>query len=971
MKVSAAQPFQIVYSLYQHEYMGFLFESFVVHVDQYGKLTFQHQNISSQNAREFASGLDEKDFKLIELMDSMQQEAMVKKFSRKLIKPAEFFLKIYDKQRGNVDVQNEIESFLEKRRAKILSLIKGRQMYEMGNDGEPTWRKIEITPKNASVLFHFRRNADNTHYFPTIKYNGEKLEWQYKGAYLICHNPAWLVLNNKLYGFQGEVDGYKLKPFLNKKFIVIPRNLEDTYYKKFIAPLVASFKVFAKGFKIENEKLAPEPVLNFSEFGNGNTMDLFEEMEESESDKIMFELSFRYGNYQFPADKIQPISVKLEKQGNDYTFHKVRRVNSEEKSAIGFLSSIGMSLKNARAVMSKPEAFNWINDNLIPLEEKGFKINQKGANGKRYFLGESSIKVQINESIDWFDVNAIVKFGEFEIPFKELRKYITKNRREIKLPNGELAVIPESWFREYGELFAFVHLDVEKGTSHLYKHHLALISDLKKNQLAEVTISRKLEKLKNLESIGNFEMPLHFTGTLRPYQKAGYDWLCFLNEFGFGGCLADDMGLGKTVQTLALLQARKSVADSASLLVMPTSLLYNWEMEIKKFTPRLRIFIYTGTHRKKNPSVFEDFDIILTSYGIIRLDAEILSGYNFDYIILDESQAIKNPSSIVAKAVHQLNSKYKLILTGTPVENSTLDLWSQISFINPGLLGTMSFFKNEYMVPIEKKKDESKTQKLYSLIKPFILRRQKSQVAKELPEKVENIKYSEMTARQAEMYDEVKSKFRNQILDTIEKQGLSQSQLLVLQGLTQLRQLANHPKMVDESFEGVSGKIEDVMYMLDNAQSEGHKTLVFSQFVKLLTIMRSELEQRGYKYCYLDGSTRDRKSVVEQFQNDDSVRIFLISLKAGGLGLNLTEADYVFLLDPWWNPAVEAQAVDRAHRIGQDKKVFTYKFITRNSVEEKILELQKKKLKLAQNLITKDENIYKSFSKEEIESILA
>lgn len=971
MKVSSAQPFQIVYSLYQHEYMGFLFESFVIHVDKFGKLTFQHQNISSQNAEEFESGLDETDFELIKLMDSIQQEAIIRRFSKKYVKPADFFLKIYDKEKGNKEIREEIERFIERRRSKILSLIKGKELYEMGNDGEPAWRKIEIMPKNASVLFHFRRNHDNTHYFPTIKYDGEKLEWQYKGAFLICHSPAWLVVNNRLYGFQGEVDGYKLKPFLNKKFIVIPRNMEENYYQKFVAPLVASFNVYAKGFRIQNEKLEPEPILHFSEFGNGTNGNLFEDSAVPEPDKIVFELCFQYGNYQFPANKVQPISVKLEKVGEDYTFHKVRRAKTVEKGTIGFLSSIGLPLSNARAVMDKSSAFGWINSNLMPLTEQGIRLNQKNSNGKKYFLGTSSIQLQINENIDWFDVNAIIRFGDYEIPFKDLRKYMSRNRREFKLPNGELAVIPESWFKDYGELFAFVNHDPDNETPSLKKHHLALVSDLKKENLAEVTMSRKLEQLRDLETVNSFEVPAHFEGKLRPYQKAGFDWLSFLNEYGFGGCLADDMGLGKTVQTLAMLQARKSVAKGASLLVMPTSLIYNWEMEIKKFTPRLRIFLYTGTHRKKDPEIFKDFDIILTSYGIVRLDSEILSEYCFDYVILDESQAIKNPQSNISKAVRQLNSRHKLILTGTPVENTTLDLWSQMSFINPGLLGTMSFFKNEFLIPIERQRDDAKTQKLYSLIKPFILRRQKSQVAKELPEKVENIKYSEMTPSQAEMYEEVKSGFRNQILDTIEKQGMNKSQLLVLQGLTQLRQLANHPRMVDESFEGVSGKVEDVMYMLENAQSEGHKALVFSQFVKLLTLMREELESRGYKYCYLDGSTRDRKSVVETFQNDDSVRIFLISLKAGGLGLNLTEADYVFILDPWWNPAVEAQAVDRAHRIGQDKKVFTYKFITRNTVEEKILELQKKKLKLARELITTDESIYKSFSKEDIESILS
>jgi SNF2 family DNA or RNA helicase len=430
------------------------------------------------------------------------------------------------------------------------------------------------------------------------------------------------------------------------------------------------------------------------------------------------------------------------------------------------------------------------------------------------------------------------------------------------------------------------------------------------------------------------------------------------------------MGLGKTVQTLALLQNEKEKgATNASLLIMPTSLIYNWLMEARKFTPSLKIFNYTGTHREKNVAQFEGYDLVLTSYGTTRIDIDHLKNYYFNYIILDESQAIKNPDSNIARAVRELKSKYKLILTGTPIENSTMDLWSQMTFINPGLLGNQSFFRNEFLMPIEKKQDEIKTKRLYSIIKPFILRRHKSQVATELPEKIENIKYCKMTSEQEKEYEKVKSNYRNMILESIEEKGMSSSQLLVLQGLTKLRQIANHPKMVIEGYEADSGKLEDVTHMLQNALSSNHKILVFSQFVKHLSIFKDYLSREKITYAYLDGTTKDRQAQVDYFQNNEEVKVFLISLKAGGLGLNLTAADYVFILDPWWNPAVEAQAVDRAYRIGQKNKVFTYKFITTNTVEEKILNLQKNKLKLANDLITTEESFVKNLSKEDIQSI--
>ncbi|HTD42155.1 MAG TPA: DEAD/DEAH box helicase, partial [Mucilaginibacter sp.] len=462
---------------------------------------------------------------------------------------------------------------------------------------------------------------------------------------------------------------------------------------------------------------------------------------------------------------------------------------------------------------------------------------------------------------------------------------------------------------------------------------------------------------------------------LRPYQKAGFNWFHFLQNYHFGGCLADDMGLGKTIQTLALLQKHKEDTEAAgskstSLIIMPTSLIYNWMNEAKKFTPKLRIMVHTGTFRYKSPETFANYDVVITTYGITRIDIELFKTYFFEYIILDESQNIKNPSSKSYQSVKQLKSRFKLILSGTPVENSVNDLWTQMSFINPGLLGSQQFFQNEFVTPIEKKKDEDKARKLQALIKPFILRRTKEQVATELPPKTENLFYCKMSDEQASVYEKVKSEYRNELLKSLEDGTFAKTQIQVLQGLIKLRQIANHPSMIDEEYEGDSGKFEDVVHTLSNVLDGGHKVLVFSQFVKQLTIYRNHFEQEGIPYVYLDGSTQNRGDVVQRFQEDEKTRVFLISIKAGGVGLNLTEADYVFILDPWWNPAVEQQAIDRTHRIGQTKNVFIYKFITKDSVEEKILALQNRKLKVARALITTEESFIKSLSPEDIREIL-
>lgn len=983
MKVSTTQPFQIIYTILSHEYLGYLFEAFVVQLDAKGELTLLNQNISTKNIREFCEGLseyqpDENDFKLVKLIDSIQQDAIFKKFGgTKKRTIVDFFLKTYDVQKGDKALQELITDYIERVKAEIMPLLLNKQLFIMGSDGNPVWQKVDVLSESATVLFHFMRNADNTHYFPTIKYAGQKVDFQYKNAFIVCEEPAWMILENRLYHFEKDVDGKKLRPFLNKKFIVIPKSIEEDYYRKFVTSIITMFDVYAKGFDIHSENYRCVPVLSISEQKTKNQLVLVDSdsgapEEDTSETQVVLSLAFQYGKYTFRFDSFSASSnVSMEKKGDDYIFHKVKRDLPLEKEKLKVLQSLGMSLQNGKMLLPKTEAFSWLQASYPQLIEAGFEISQQvESDGKKYFLGYSKIEVTITEGNDWFDIHTLVKFGDFEIPFLKLRNLILQRKKEFALPNGEIAVIPEVWFTQYSELFAFVEHHHNDGFI-LKKHHLSLVQDMERDSLATTIMSRKLQKLRDFEEIQEYSVPKGFAGNLRPYQKAGYDWMRFLNDYNFGGCLADDMGLGKTVQTLALLQSQKeSGVASPSLLVMPTSLIYNWEAEARKFAPELKVLTYTGTYRDKNIEQFDNYDVVLTSYGIVRIDIDILKNYRFHYAILDESQSIKNPSSFITKAVMQLNTRHRLVLTGTPLENSTMDLWSQMTFVNPGLLGTQHFFKNEFQIPIEKKSDELKIQRLYSIIKPFMLRRHKSQVATELPPKIESIHYAKMTELQEKEYEEAKSYYRNLILEHIDTEGMAKSQMVVLQGLTKLRQIANHPRLTDHEYDGDSGKLDDVLEKLETVLEEGHKVLIFSQFVKHLDLFRERLDQEKRRYAYLDGSTYDRQAQVQLFQENNDVKIFLISLKAGGLGLNLTAADYVFILDPWWNPAIEAQAVDRAHRIGQVKTVFTYKFITKNSVEEKILSLQQNKQKLASELITTEEHFVKSLSKDDVIALL-
>jgi hypothetical protein len=954
--------------------------------------------VSSKNAPEFAAGLEPDDYELIKLCDELQQDAVVKEFWPRKITTAEFFLKTYNPEKGDKPLQEAISRYVQSRLGKLLAGLQGKQVFVMGRDGEPTWRALALAEVPASVLFHFRRNEESTHYFPTIQYQNQKLDFQFKNAVLVCQQPAWLLLDNVLYHFRHAIDGRKLLPFLNKKFVVVPRAVEKSYFQKFVAPLMESFDVHARGFDIRTERYVARPHLTFSDVPPAHLLAAAAPVRPpgpprrgrvplpkplvvpgagTDEAPLFFTLTFRYGAYDLPLTPPRAMSVQLEEDGDSYIFRRLLRSAKEENGRADELRLRGLALDaEGHASLPKAEAFKWLHDHAPSLGELGFQVQGSDTASQDYFIGPVRVEVGIEERGDWFDVRGTVWFGEYAVPFIRLRPYILQRRREYRLPNGQVAFIPDEWFTDYLELFAFAEENGEGQPLALRRHHLALVTDLENDNLATVTLTRRLEKLRDFAVVEERPLPVGLRGTLRPYQHAGYNWLRFAQDYQLGACLADDMGLGKTLQTLAMLLERQesgATQGAASLLVLPTSLVYNWMAEARKFTPSLRLLVYTGTYRDKNVAQFADYDVVLTSYGIVRLDTELLASYYFDYVILDESQAIKNPGSTTAQAVRQLRARHRLILTGTPVENSTMDLWSQMSFINPGLLGTQAFFRKEFVKPIEKNQDEGRTRKLHALIKPFVLRRHKAQVASELPAKTEHLSYCPLTEEQAQFYEETKSFYRNKIMESLEGHAPTPAggtQLLLLQGLTRLRQIANHPRLADEAYEGESGKMREILRMLRSVISEGHKVLVFSQFVQHLALVRAGLDERQLPYAYLDGHTRDRQAEVERFQRDHDLKIFLISLKAGGVGLNLTAADYVFILDPWWNPAVEAQAVDRAHRIGQQRPVFVYKFISQNTVEEKILALQKRKLQLVSDLITTDEAVIKSLTREDIEELL-
>lgn len=954
--------FQLVYSLGRHPYLGYIIEPHIVFLNKNGSLSLSYKRLFSNTITDYKNGIDEDDVEIIKLLDEIEQTNIIRNYYKKPVRPRDFFPNIF-----NEEFYEYVRPKIERHLLTVLDKIGNKQLYLMSKDGYPADRRVHIAPHSTSVLFHFRRSEHETRYFPTLKYDGSRIEFMFKDAEVIINEQAWLLLNNMLFHFDEPLEGKKLTPFLNKRYIAVPRSTEKRYYQTFVSGLIEKHNVYAQGFDIITEKTDATPIVNIHHIDQENSF---------------ISLGFRYGSHTFPADGDLKVSVKMEYNERDdqYTFHRIRRSLLWERKKADILTDLGLVKRNTPVggEYQLPEkhhaqktVFDWVNEHYEILLEKNFEIAQ-GDENSRYLIGKTSLELAVAEENDWFDIKAFAHFGAFKIPFEDLREHILHDIREFELPNGQVAIIPVEWFAKYQHVF---HFSLKKNNLRLDKSHVGLLQDIQESTLT--TLDRKLQKLTDFEGMQDIAMPQNFKGDLRPYQKAGYNWFHFLQQYKFGGCLADDMGLGKTVQTLALLQKEKEKAEQeriptrTSLLILPTSLIYNWQNEAEKFTPQLKVYIHTGSNRKKSADEFGSYDLIITTYGIVRIDAEILGDFFFNYIILDESQHIKNATSKSFRAIKTLKSRHKLTLSGTPVENTVADLWSQLHFLNPGLLGTYRYFQDEFVQPIERKKDETKAARLQAIVKPFILRRTKSQVAAELPDKTEQIVYCSLTEEQETRYEYTKSEYRNALLDINAETDSKPSSIAVIQGLTKLRQLANHPQMLDAEYEFSSGKLETALEMLEPILAEGSKVLIFSQFVKHLRIFRSHFDNQGIRYAYLDGSTQDRAEAVESFKREQEIQVFLISIKAGGVGLNLTEAEYVFILDPWWNPAVEQQAIDRTHRIGQTKNVFVYKFISKDTVEEKILALQNRKKELAAALITTEESFVKSLSQEDLRELLS
>ncbi len=973
---------EFIVALIEHRNLGFVFAPYLMYKN--GPFYTIHALVKKHGLQTYEYSFSEKEIELVNIIEEYSDEKLAKRFVRNP-NVTSFYSKLKPET-----FQKRVLPFIEKQLSKCALILMDNSIRLFKKEAKYAnlYDEDEIKVNKDFVIpeFHFEKRATGTRYSLNIIENGTVFSLQHKNVVIINSNPAILLHQSRLLIFE-NLSAKKLTPFFTKEFVSIPTTIEEKYYETFILNTIRESKVKASGFKIKEDTSDKRAILS---------------LEPDLSLEPVFMLKFMYGGEKVFQNSQLKVVVKLEKTDDSYLFKKIARDFAWENRVAEILSDFNLLYKNGSWIPNGFPSFdktfalhkmvNWLNVHEGLLRKNEIKIEQNNID-KKYFTGEQNLNLELKTQKDWFDVYATVSFGEFKVPFVKLKRHVLSGNREYELPDGSIAVLPEEWFTQFSDLMPY---SVTEGNALKFqKHHFSILQKNLRGIPHETILKfQDLSLPKNTKT----KVPEHLNAELRKYQLIGYNWLCHLNKNGFGGCLADDMGLGKTLQTLALLlktqkdkpayeelpkdSQQPGLFDShlnldsvqpASLIILPTSLVHNWENEINKFTPSLKVYKHVGVRRKKDEElqkVNTCFDVILTTYGTVRNDEDILSRMNFYYLVLDESQYIKNSTSKTYKAIIKLKAKHRLTLTGTPIENSLADLWAQINFLNKGLLGNLAFFKRNFITPIEKHNDQDKQEKLQILIRPFVLRRTKTEVAKELPPLMEQIRYCPMEDEQFSKYEQEKSVIRNSILENIEKEGIEKSSFVLLQGITRLRQLANHPQLLEKDHVLDSGKYNEIFRSLNNLIAENHKVLIFSSFVQHLELIEKGLKQKKWGYCKLTGSTLNREEVIGQFQEDPQMQVFLISLKAGGVGLNLTKADYVFIIDPWWNPAAENQAISRAHRIGQKKNVFVYRFITEDSIEEKIVQLQQQKSSLADMFINSN-NPFKEITKDEILKLLS
>ena len=824
--------------------------------------------------------------------------------------------------------------------------------------------KINHSDQIAEPILRFEKTNLGIKYSLKLD-TGKDKSWSpfKKDVHILSNDTPWIVADYTLSKL-AKINGNKLKPFLKNELIFIKNEMVYTYFEKFILKVAQKAEIEAEGFDVTQHTEIENCSLN-------STYDFVNK-------ELVLDVIFKYKDSSFSYSSQANNKTRISVSDNrEISIIQIKRNYPQEEEWINNLKSLGIEMNMSKRfrLPSDDDHYGMIQfliQQKKQLSAMGFAHDKQYVDGKVVSLDKQSIHLKTDADNDWFDIHGVVEVGEHRIPFAQLLESVRDGNRFYPLPDGSHFLIPQTWMTKYEEIAKFGENKGDK--VRIRKSQYTFIDEVEE-------LSSAVRKDIVIDTEVDYSPSPNLNATLRPYQLEGVKWLIAHQQNGLGACLADDMGLGKTLQTIAVLSYTKDrlkrnkasspaqmtlfgaemmaeVSPLRALIILPSSLVFNWYKELKKFNSTLHTTRFVGAQRKKQIATLDTFDVVLTTYHTVLREIDLLKSIQWEYVILDESQMIKNKESKMFQSINELNCENKISLSGTPIENSLSDLWSQMEFINPKMLGEFSFFKRNYLTPIERYRDEDALTQLARLVKPFILRRTKEEVAKDLPPLSESVEYVNLAKAQKDVYDKVKSATRNYLL------GLDNAdrsfKFHVFAALTKLRQIANHPIMVDESYTESSDKMDFILAKMETLYKSGHKVLVFSSFTKLIKLYTQQCEDREWKYVTLTGANtqKQREASVYQFQEEEDVRFFFISLKAGGVGLNLTAADYVFILDPWWNPFAEKQAIARAHRIGQDKPVTVIRYIAKDTIEEKILALQEKKKMISDDIINfKEESL--------------
>ncbi len=844
--------------------------------------------------------------------------------------------------------------FEEQRANHFVFTLKEKKAFKTENLTE-----IEVSDHFVVPVFKILAKNDHFEIACMVKIEGNTVPFTENE----CNSSLVFLYDKVMYLWQKPEDVLQAEKFVKEGNIQLSKSNWADKMEKVILPLTKDYHVeFDKSLVKEVKSGEPEVKLQLQEKG----------------DYLVFQPIFTYKGFETKATDKETITIP----DGDKILIVHRNKETEEKFLAKLESLHSQFIRgtdNGNLILKGADVLrnNWFFLFVDAMKEMKVPVyGFEALKNFRFNTARPSTHIHVSSGLDWFDAKVEIEFADQRVGIDDIKKALLNKQSFVQLGDGTLGILPDEWLKKYSLLFKVG--DGRSDKLRLSKYHMSVIDELYENRdetEMSFELDEKFERLREFKHIPEIEAPADLQPILRPYQTSGYQWLNYLNDVGWGGILADDMGLGKTIQALSMLHHYKEInGDLKAIVICPTTLIYNWKNEVNKFTPSLSWHIHHGSIRSRNVEELQKYNIIITTYGTLRSDIQLLLKIAFDYVILDESQAIKNPSSKVTKAACLLTAKNRLCMSGTPLQNNTFDIFAQMNFLNPGLLGTMEFFRNEFATPIDKFGEQDQKEHLRKLLYPFILRRTKEQVAKDLPEKTETILFCEMEKEQRKIYDAYRNSYRDKILGTIDQQGIDKSQLTILQGLMKLRQICDSPAILneEEKYPNHSIKLEELAREIEENIGD-HKALIFSQFLGMLALIKNKLQADNIPFEYFDGSTSapDREKAIDNFQNNDDCRVFLISLKAGGVGLNLTAADYVYIVDPWWNPAVEQQAIDRTHRIGQTKNIFAYRMICIDTIEDKILQLQERKRALAKELIADDATFVKALSKADVEYLFS